>query len=146
MILWMITTSFECHIPQDLTIALATLTPFPEILRTAFSEAVPAQQFGRTLAVHSNRVGKTHTCSQRWTRVEFLNDLWRSDQMQKRLEVLRAKLTDLHRDDSGQDLIEYALLAALIALAATVGMQTVASDINNAFTKIGSKLSNAVGT
>lgn len=66
--------------------------------------------------------------------------------MQKRLEVLRAKLTDLHRDDSGQDLIEYALLAALIALAATVGMQTVASDINNAFTKIGSKLSNAVGT
>ena len=55
-------------------------------------------------------------------------------------------LTTLHRDDSGQDLIEYALLAALIALAATVGMSTVASDINNAFVKIGSKLSNAIGT
>lgn len=146
MILWVITTSFERHIPQDLTLDSATLPPFPEILRTSFSEEVPAQQFGRTLAVHFNRVGKTHTCGQRWTRVEFLNDLWRSDQMQKRLEVLRAKLTGLHRDDSGQDLIEYALLAALIALAATVGMQTVASDINNAFTKIGSKLSNAVGT
>ena len=41
----------------------------------------------------------------------------------------------------GQDLIEYALLAALIALAATFGMGVVASDINNAFSKIGSKLS-----
>ena len=59
---------------------------------------------------------------------------------------LKQLLVSLHRDDSGQDLIEYALLAALIALAATVGMSTVASDINNAFVKIGSKLSTAVGT
>ena len=57
-----------------------------------------------------------------------------------------AILARLHGEGSGQDLIEYALLAALIALAATFGMSTVASDINNAFTKIGSKMSNAVGT
>ena len=44
------------------------------------------------------------------------------------------------KDESGQDLIEYALLVALIALAATAGMQTVATDINAAFTKIGAKL------
>ena len=55
-------------------------------------------------------------------------------------------LSTLHREESGQDLIEYALLAALIALAATAGMSVVASDINNAFVKIGSKLSAAVGT
>jgi pilus assembly protein Flp/PilA len=55
-------------------------------------------------------------------------------------------LASLHADESGQDLIEYALLAALIALAATVGMTTVASDINNAFTAIGSKLNAKVGT
>ena len=59
---------------------------------------------------------------------------------------LIAMLTQLVREESGQDLIEYALLAALIALAATVGMSTVASDINNAFGKIGSKLSVNVGT
>lgn len=59
---------------------------------------------------------------------------------------IRQVLASLHREESGQDLIEYALLAALIALAATVGMSTVASDINNAFVKIGSKLSTAVGT
>jgi pilus assembly protein Flp/PilA len=55
-------------------------------------------------------------------------------------------LSTLHREESGQDLIEYALLAALIALAATAGMSVVASDINNAFVKIGSKLSANVGT
>ena len=59
---------------------------------------------------------------------------------------IKKVLSNLHREESGQDLIEYALLAALIALAATVGMSAVASDINNAFTKIGSKLSVNVGS
>ena len=62
------------------------------------------------------------------------------------LKQIRQLFTRLHQEDSGQDLIEYALLAALIALAATVGMSTVASDINNAFVEIGSKLSTNVGT
>jgi pilus assembly protein Flp/PilA len=48
------------------------------------------------------------------------------------------------REDCGQDLIEYALVVALIAFAATVGMNTVASNINDAFTKIGSKLTTYV--
>ena len=59
---------------------------------------------------------------------------------------IRKIFASLHRDESGQDLIEYALLAALIALAATAGMTTIASDINNAFTAIGSKLNSKVGT
>jgi pilus assembly protein Flp/PilA len=46
------------------------------------------------------------------------------------------------RESDGQDLIEYALVAALIALAATAGMNTVASDINLAFSSIGSTISN----
>ena len=53
---------------------------------------------------------------------------------------LRETLVALHREDSGQDLIEYALIAALIALAATAGMSTVASAINDAFSSIGEKL------
>ncbi|PYV25332.1 MAG: Flp family type IVb pilin [Acidobacteria bacterium] len=61
--------------------------------------------------------------------------------MVNRLLKVREVLSSLHREESGQDLIEYALLAALIALAATFGMGVVASDINNAFSKIGSKLS-----
>ncbi len=44
------------------------------------------------------------------------------------------------RDESGQDLIEYALVVALIALAATVSMKAVATSISGAFTSVGSKL------
>ena len=44
------------------------------------------------------------------------------------------------REDNGQDLIEYALIVALIALAATVGMTAVAGKINAAFTSVGDKL------
>jgi pilus assembly protein Flp/PilA len=56
--------------------------------------------------------------------------------------VLRT-LQALHTDESGQDLIEYALVAALIAFGAVATMQTLASNINTAFSKIGSKLSSA---
>jgi pilus assembly protein Flp/PilA len=50
------------------------------------------------------------------------------------------------RDDNGQDLIEYALVVALIAFAATVGMGDVATKINTTFTTIGGKITNAIGT
>ena len=55
-------------------------------------------------------------------------------------------LLALHREDSGQDLIEYALIAALIALAAVFGMGSVANAINSAFISIGSKLNSAMAT
>jgi pilus assembly protein Flp/PilA len=45
------------------------------------------------------------------------------------------------KDENGQDLIEYALVVALIALAATAGMSTVAAAINAAFINIGGKVS-----
>ncbi len=61
--------------------------------------------------------------------------------MSRMLEVLRG----LHQDESGQDLIEYALVAALIAFAAVTAMGTLANQINNAFLTIGNKLANALG-
>ena len=58
------------------------------------------------------------------------------------LSVRMQSLTDaLVKDQSGQDLIEYALVVALIALAATAGMGVVASSIKTAFNHIGSHLS-----
>ena len=42
-------------------------------------------------------------------------------------------LKNLMTEESGQDLIEYALVVALIAFAATAGMSTLATDINTAF-------------
>ena len=43
-----------------------------------------------------------------------------------------------------EDLIEYALVVALIAFAAIAGMGTVATNINQAFSKIGSKLVSSI--
>ena len=43
--------------------------------------------------------------------------------------------------EEGQDLVEYALILALIALAATIGMKALADDINAAFLSLGSTLS-----
>lgn len=60
--------------------------------------------------------------------------------MKDALLKLSVKLQGLMNEE-GQDLIEYALVVALIALAATAGMKTLAGDINNAFGTVGSELS-----
>ena len=43
-------------------------------------------------------------------------------------------------DEEGQDLIEYALLVSLVALAATTGMKALSASLNAAFSHIGTKL------
>jgi len=53
-------------------------------------------------------------------------------------------LQNLLRDESGQDLIEYALVAAMIALGAIAAMNGVATGISNAFSAVASDLSSAV--
>jgi pilus assembly protein Flp/PilA len=57
---------------------------------------------------------------------------------------MKRLLLQLHQDESGQDLIEYALVAALIAFAAVAAMQTLATQINAAFSTIGSKLDSSL--
>ena len=54
-----------------------------------------------------------------------------------RMQVLR----DCVVSEEAQDLIEYALVVAMIAFAAIAGMSAVATKINTAFTNIGTKLS-----
>jgi pilus assembly protein Flp/PilA len=63
--------------------------------------------------------------------------------MQAHLLKLRFMLHDLVHEE-GQDLIEYALVVALIALAATAGMTTIATAINTAFTDVGTRLTTYV--
>lgn len=53
-------------------------------------------------------------------------------------------LGNLHRDESGQGLVEYVLLIALVAFAATAGMSSLASSINSAFTQVGTILGNYI--
>jgi pilus assembly protein Flp/PilA len=60
--------------------------------------------------------------------------------MKNRLMKLSTKMQVLLMSEEGQDLIEYALVVALIAFAATAGMSTLATKINAAFSGIGTTL------
>jgi pilus assembly protein Flp/PilA len=50
---------------------------------------------------------------------------------------MKQLLNNLLNDESGQDLIEYALIAALIALVAITGLNGLATKINSEFTAVG---------
>ncbi len=65
--------------------------------------------------------------------------------MSKLLRETRRTLKMLLQMQSGQDLVEYALVVALIAFGATAGMSSLAADINTAFTGIGSTVTSYVG-
>ncbi len=57
---------------------------------------------------------------------------------------MRTQLRLLHRDENGQDLVEYALVAALIGLGSVTAMKTLSNYISNAFTTVGSTLVSSV--
>jgi pilus assembly protein Flp/PilA len=64
------------------------------------------------------------------------------------LHIATFALSRFLLDESGQDMIEYALVAALIGLASVVGINGIASKIATAmsdvYTAFGSVISNAL--
>jgi pilus assembly protein Flp/PilA len=50
----------------------------------------------------------------------------------------------LFEDESGQDLIEYALIAALLALGSVVAMKGLAGGIGAAFQGVSDQLNNSL--
>ena len=56
---------------------------------------------------------------------------------------LLARLRTFVRDDEGQDLLEYALLVALIALVAVAPVTAAGGSVNTIFTNIANALTKA---
>jgi pilus assembly protein Flp/PilA len=52
-------------------------------------------------------------------------------------------LTNLKNED-GQDLVEYALVVALVAFAATAGMKSLSNGLNTAFNQIATTLASYI--
>jgi pilus assembly protein Flp/PilA len=52
-------------------------------------------------------------------------------------------LKNLMTEDSGQDLIEYALVAALVGLVAVASITALKNTVANTFNSVGSQLTNA---
>jgi len=65
--------------------------------------------------------------------------------MKDMLLKLSVRIQTLMSREEGQDLVEYGLLIALVAFAATAGMKSLAGSINTAFTTIGTTLTSYTG-
>jgi pilus assembly protein Flp/PilA len=59
------------------------------------------------------------------------------------LKHFKELIENLIADDTGQDLIEYALVAALIGLGAVYSIGSLKNSLANTFNKVGSQLTNA---
>jgi len=64
----------------------------------------------------------------------------------KHLISIAVKLRGILRDTKGQDLIEYALMAGFVAVAAGAVMPGVASSINIVFSKVNSLMVTAAAS
>ncbi|MGO9316372.1 MAG: Flp family type IVb pilin [Terracidiphilus sp.] len=64
--------------------------------------------------------------------------------MNTMLLKMYVKLQDLVSREEGQDLVEYALVVALIALGATASMKALATSISSAFASISTTFANAL--
>ncbi len=60
------------------------------------------------------------------------------------MEAAREMLKNLLQDESGQNLMEYAVVAGLIALGCITSMTSFTSKIRSAFTNIGETLTTNV--
>jgi len=61
-----------------------------------------------------------------------------------KMKNIKQVFSSFMKDESGQDLIEYALVAGLIGLGAVVAMTGLSGKIGNAFNSVGSSLTNAM--
>jgi pilus assembly protein Flp/PilA len=60
------------------------------------------------------------------------------------MQSAKMRVTGFVKDESGQDLIEYALVAGLIGLGCVAAMTALSTKIATAFNSIGSQLASAV--
>ena len=95
---------------------------------SASGEATPSQRAASPLTSHRSPFTARDKGGDPLSRANFL---WR-------------RLSDFARDQSGQDLIEYALIAGLIGLAAVVAMSGLAAKVRTSFNTVGNSLTNAL--
>jgi Flp pilus assembly pilin Flp len=60
--------------------------------------------------------------------------------------TLQNLINRLYRDEQGQDLIEYALLATFVSLVAIVGAGVLGTALNNWYDAVGANVDTAAGS
>src|SRR2546428_371892 len=79
--------------------------------------------------------GSTHRCPPKGEGVTE-----KLEEKTRMTKLMLDSLLRLRKDEAGQGLVEYLLILALIAFAATAGMGSLASGLNSAFSAVGSIL------
>jgi pilus assembly protein Flp/PilA len=59
---------------------------------------------------------------------------------------LKNLLIELAKDEQGQDLIEYALLATFVSLVAIVGATALGTALNNWYSRVATNVNSAAGS
>jgi pilus assembly protein Flp/PilA len=85
-------------------------------------------------------------CIRKGAQLRLGNRRMETLKMNNLLLNLYAKFQNLINREEGQDLVEYALVVALIAFGATAGMGALAGGINQAFNTISSTLATSITT
>jgi pilus assembly protein Flp/PilA len=69
----------------------------------------------------------------------------RTNPKEEKYQMMNMKqlVKNLINEESGQDLIEYALVAALVGLGAVTAMKGLSNSIGTAFNGVGTSLTNA---
>ena len=57
---------------------------------------------------------------------------------------MKRSIRNLWHDTQGQDLVEYALAAGMVAVAAVASMPQLSTVVSNVFTAIGGNIQNSV--
>ena len=60
------------------------------------------------------------------------------------LKTIFRSLSRFHNDESGQGLVEYALIVGIVILAGVAASPGLSNVVTSAFTRIGVKLSDAI--
>jgi pilus assembly protein Flp/PilA len=94
----------------------------------------------RSLRNNSGRERRSANCSFIYRRLKILAQSARDCFYQPRRIRLRTLLSSLIRDESGVTAIEYALIAALIAVAAIAAFTLVGTNLSTTFSKIANQL------
>jgi pilus assembly protein Flp/PilA len=55
------------------------------------------------------------------------------------IKTMKRFITKLIKDDSGQDLVEYALLLSVVAVVGVAGLSTLASTVSGTFGTVNGK-------
>lgn len=66
------------------------------------------------------------------------------NEMNNLMLKMYVKLQSLMNREEGQDLVEYALVVALVAFGATAALKTLGTGLNTAFSQISSTLNSSL--